>query len=314
MRISPGIVFSKQLHAASLYRSTKTVQRIACHRALHTKRLEGTNCIITGGNRGIGKAIAKLFASEGSSCTLIGRNEQTLQATVSELGDNDKSTDHSYLVGDISKPSFWNELPLPSDRRIDYLINAAGVTFSALLVRTSEDKAQGVIDTNLMGTIWACRTIGKRMLRHKESHASSSSSSSDVRGRGCIVNVSSLLGVYGGQGSAVYAASKAGVIGLTRALAAEMGSKGIRVNAMVPGYVETDMTAGKYTDAALRELEHTARPCTSTSMFHSSARLAGFMSALFYIYMDAPFGYIGSISPDFLDALRNSCFPHMQES
>ncbi|CAD6447496.1 98b5c0d1-435d-4f2c-b312-9ccb5e36a095 [Sclerotinia trifoliorum] len=88
-----------------------------------------------------------------------------------------------------------------------------------------------------MGTIWGCKIIGKDMLRRRE---------------GCIINISSLLGIKGGRGSAAYAASKAGVLGLTRALAAEMGSAGIRVNAIVPGYIETDMTRAM-TDLARKE-------------------------------------------------------------
>ncbi|KAI9650569.1 hypothetical protein NHQ30_000587 [Ciborinia camelliae] len=107
---------------------------------------------------------------------------------------------------------------------IDILINAAGLTHASPLITTSPSLIEEVLQTNLMGTIWGCKVIGKDMLRRRE----------------------------GGRGSVAYAASKAGVLGLTRALAAEMGPAGIRVNAIVPGYIETDMTRAM-TDPARKE-------------------------------------------------------------
>ncbi|KAK4983735.1 hypothetical protein LTR66_006087 [Elasticomyces elasticus] len=119
----------------------------------------------------------------------------------------------------------------------DVLVNAAGVTHSSFLVRMSEAQIHEILQTNLTGTILASRWAAKNMLRNKKS----GSGLSDMD-RGCIINVASLLGLQGGAGSSVYAASKAGVLGFTRALASELGPAGIRVNAIVPGYVETDMT------------------------------------------------------------------------
>ncbi|ATZ56403.1 Bcoar1 [Botrytis cinerea B05.10] len=137
--------------------------------------------------------------------------------------------------GDVGEREFWEGEfgrgkrggegnPKP---KIDILINAAGLTHASPLITTSPSLIENILQTNLTGTIWGCKIIGKEMLRRRE---------------GCIINISSLLGIKGGRGSAAYAASKAGVLGLTRALAAEMGSAGIRVNAIVPGYIETDMT------------------------------------------------------------------------
>ncbi|KAK6599079.1 3-oxoacyl-acyl carrier protein reductase [Botrytis cinerea] len=141
--------------------------------------------------------------------------------------------------GDVGEREFWEGEfgrgkrggegnPKP---KIDILINAAGLTHASPLITTSPSLIENILQTNLTGTIWGCKIIGKEMLRRRE---------------GCIINISSLLGIKGGRGSAAYAASKAGFLGLTRALAAEMGSAGIRVNAIVPGYIETDMTRGMF--------------------------------------------------------------------
>jgi len=221
----------------------------------HTKSLQNSKCLITGGSRGIGKAIALAFARQGAQCTLIGRNAENLRTSVAELGQtssasprpfDDSDSRHTYLAGDVSNPKFWQDVTLPHGG-VDVLVNAAGITHSALLVRTQTEKAREIVDTNLMGTIWACRAIGKIMLRKRA---------------GCIVNISSLLGVHGGEGSAVYAASKAGVVGLTRALAAELGPKGVRVNAVLPGYVETDMTAGRYINSNHHDFECPREACS----------------------------------------------------
>jgi len=211
---------------------------------------DGKHVLITGGSRGIGHAIATTFASLGASCTLIGRNSSTLETATSSLASR-SSGSHTYIIGDISTADFWSELSLPpissqpdnatgkklKDRRVDILINAAGVTHSSLLLRTTETQINEVIQTNLMGTLWASRAIGKKMLRQAADVGSGE--------KGCIINISSLLAVHSGVGAAAYAASKAGVGGLTRALAAELGGSGIRVNAVLPGYVETDMTDGR---------------------------------------------------------------------
>ncbi|GAB7338710.1 hypothetical protein MBLNU457_5428t1 [Dothideomycetes sp. NU457] len=213
---------------------------------------------VTRGSRGIGHAIASTFADLGASCTLVGRNSSTLETATSSLA-NPFSGDHTYITGDISSADFWSKLSLPyksssdhgpskrpRDRRIDVLINAAGVTHSSLLLRTTETQINEVIQTNLMGTLWASRAIGKKMLRQAADEGSGE--------KGCIINISSLLAVHSGIGAAAYAASKAGVGGLTRALAAELGGSGIRVNAVLPGYVQTDMT-----DAMTEEAREKAR-------------------------------------------------------
>ncbi|KAF8864757.1 NAD(P)-binding protein [Acephala macrosclerotiorum] len=200
--------------------------------------LQGKSCIITGASRGIGAAIAKRLAQEGVRCILIGRNEQLLHSVRDSLCTGDE---HRVVVGDIGSNDFWGSMKKEvrccfsySWSKVDILVNSAGITHYSPLFVTSTSLLEEVMRTNVMGTMMACRIVGKNMMALKG---------------GCIINVASLLGLKGGKGSAAYAASKAGVIGLSRALAAELGEKNIRVNVIVPGYIETDMTEAMTPDA-----------------------------------------------------------------
>jgi NAD(P)-dependent dehydrogenase (short-subunit alcohol dehydrogenase family) len=318
--------------------------------------------VITGGSRGIGLAIAQLFARNNYRCTLISRNEEALKAAINTLRHNSKKDHdvlgrHRYIVGDISDPDFWKHgvvgkalmLPtqsvpekeeeetlvqadwkekdpktqkeeqeqaallrsalqsmgredmeveassnrlwpepkpkpkpkpesepspetetevkdhsnsksdrvvrlyqshssitkgtrdIPSDadharKRIDVLVNCAGITENQVFARTKRIAMKAVIDTNLtglmMGTQYLLRYQFLRRTNMEEKYSPT------------IINVASLLAVQGGFGAVAYAASKAGVLGFTRALALEIGRSGVRVNAIVPGYIETDMVAG----------------------------------------------------------------------
>ncbi|KAL2068867.1 hypothetical protein VTL71DRAFT_15205 [Oculimacula yallundae] len=195
--------------------------------------------LITGASRGIGAAIAQAFAREGVRCILVGRNQELLEQVKGgldrvDLGDDEgrkgggeRGGEHRVLVGDVGDAEFWRGVG--KEKNIDILVNAAGITHYSPLFVTSPALLDEVLRTNLMGTMMGCRALGKGMLGRKG---------------GCIINVASLLGIKGGKGSSAYAASKAGVVGLTRALAAELGEKNIRVNVIVPGYIETDMTEG----------------------------------------------------------------------
>jgi len=156
-------------------------------------------------------------------------------------GKESERKGHRVVVGDVGERSFW-EVLAKEKNQIDHLVNAAGITHSSPFFSTSPALLEDVISTNLLGTMWACKFIGKGMLRWRGNGA-------EGKEKGSIINIASLLGLKGGRGSAAYAASKAGVIGLTRALASELGPSGIRVNVIVPGYISTDMTSAMNSQA-----------------------------------------------------------------
>ncbi|RDL37332.1 NAD(P)-binding protein [Venustampulla echinocandica] len=202
-----------------------------CKGKVGASSLAGKKCLVTGASRGIGKAIAERFAKQGARCVLVGRSHATLEGVRGELECFDGKS-HDIVVGDVGDAKFWEGFRRVRD--IDILVNAAGVTHHSPCVLTSENVIEEVLRTNLLGTMLGCRTVGKGMMANRD---------------GCIINVASLLGLKGGRGSAAYVASKAGVIGFTRALAAELGEKQVRVNVILPGYIETDMTAGMAPEA-----------------------------------------------------------------
>lgn len=227
----------------------------------------GRHIIITGASRGIGLAIAERFLARGDNLCIIGRNSKSLGALVDQWNakpapthpaDSDKPR-HNFYTGDVGRADVWDQIVAhlgrrgdedPGWRAPDVLVNAAGVSQSSLLVGTEPADIEKIVDTNLMGCIWGSRFIGKMMLDRRRRLRKEGKANSRAGANGdefgvpssCIINVSSLMALQGGKGAAVYAASKAGVLGLTRALAGELGPRGIRVNAIMPGYIETSMT------------------------------------------------------------------------
>ncbi|KAI6381463.1 hypothetical protein MCOR25_001158 [Pyricularia grisea] len=213
--------------------------------------------VVTGGGSGIGRAIAHRFALEGATCVLVGRDPTKLQDAAQNLlppalnwdgsspGPRDGSgaafyapeTNHYAFAGDVRDSHFWNQLRLEF-KQVDILVNAAGVAQNSLLVRTKISDIDDIINTNLIGTTLGCREAASMMVRQKVQ----SKAVDKLKEAGCIINVSSVLAHKRGAGAAVYAASKAGVLGLTRSLALELGKHKIRVNALVPGYIKTPMT------------------------------------------------------------------------
>ena len=184
-------------------------------------------CLISGSSRGIGLGIAKHLAEAGHQVILNSRKpiaEEVLQ----EFADYELEVGQA--IGDIS--NFDGAKKLVEEvreiyGRIDVLINNAGITSDGLFLRMTEEDFDNVINTNLKGTFNLIRFVSPIMLKQKS---------------GTIINMSSVVGVTGNPGQANYAASKAGVIGLTKSLAKELGSRSITVNAIAPGYIETDMT------------------------------------------------------------------------
>ncbi|KAI0518153.1 hypothetical protein F5B22DRAFT_73645 [Xylaria bambusicola] len=190
--------------------------------------LRGKRCLITGGSRGIGLAIAKVFSNHGASCVLIGRHHETLTTAIHSLNHACLSYPHEAHAFNVSNLSGWQSfMHKMKTGPLDILVNAAGISQNSFLFKTRFQEMNQLLDTNLKGTILGCQSVIPRMMKQKS---------------GNIINVSSLLATNGGRGASVYAASKAGIIGLTRALAWEVGRFNIRANVIQPGYIETDMT------------------------------------------------------------------------
>ena len=198
--------------------------------------LTGKTAIVTGAARGIGKAIAMKFASEGANIAftdlVIDENGKNTEAEIAALGvkvkgyaSNAASFEDTAKVVEQIKEDFGT---------IDILVNNAGITKDNLLMKMKEEEFDAVIDTNLKGSFNTMRHIARYMLKQKS---------------GSIVNISSVSGILGNPGQMNYCASKAGVIGMTKSMARELASRGIRVNAVAPGFIETEML-DQMTDAA----------------------------------------------------------------
>ncbi|ODV89269.1 hypothetical protein CANCADRAFT_28468 [Tortispora caseinolytica NRRL Y-17796] len=181
--------------------------------------LTGKIALITGGSRGIGYSIARLFAENGGKCIIVSRNLDSVQKAARSLPFPERK--HLGVSHNVSQP--WTDDPFEP---IDIVVNAAGIPQNSLLMRLKTEEIDALIDTNLKGSILTTKKFVPSLLKTK----------------GCIVHVSSVLGSIGSPGSSVYAASKVGIEGFSRSLAAELGPKGVRSNVIVPGLVETDMT------------------------------------------------------------------------
>ncbi len=184
--------------------------------------------IITGASRGIGEAVARSVAAAGWPVALVARSADRLEALAAELGGADRCL---ACPGDIGSWEDAQRIAAEVQARfgsIHGLVNNAGITRDGLFVRMSPEQWQAPLDVNLNGTFYFTRAVGPIMMRQRH---------------GRIVNITSVIGLTGNAGQANYAASKAGIIGLTKSVAKELGSRGVTCNAVAPGYVVTDMTA-----------------------------------------------------------------------
>lgn len=192
-------------------------------------QLQEKVAIVTGASRGIGAAVAQKFCEEGASVMLCSRSEASVAAVTEPLVA--KGFNAKFVQADVSRKSDVEALvnqTLTEFSRIDILVNNAGITRDTLLMRMKDEDWDAVLHSNLTGTMYCARAVLRTMMRQKS---------------GRIINVSSVIGLMGNAGQANYAASKAGIIGLTKSLAKEIGSRGITVNAIAPGFITTDMTA-----------------------------------------------------------------------
>lgn len=193
------------------------------------KRFENKIVLVTGAGRGIGASIAKRFASEGAEVIVnYSGNDEAAQKTVDEItATGGQAQKYKCSVNDSESVKVMIDEIIKEFGRIDILVNNAGITKDGLMLRMTDEDFDRVIDVNLKGTFNCTKYASKYMLKQKS---------------GKIINISSVVGLSGNAGQVNYSASKAGIIGITKSAAKELSSRGITVNAVAPGYVDTDMT------------------------------------------------------------------------
>jgi 3-oxoacyl-[acyl-carrier protein] reductase len=198
--------------------------------SIKMKLLEGKTVIITGASRGIGKGIAEVFAKNGANVAFTYSSSvasaQELEKELNAMGIKAKGYQSNAAI--FSEAELLVQTVLADFGTVDVLINNAGITKDNLLMRMSEADFDQVIDVNLKSVFNMTKAIQKTFLKKRS---------------GSIINISSVVGVKGNAGQTNYAASKAGVIGFTKSVALELGSRNIRCNAIAPGFIETEMTA-----------------------------------------------------------------------
>ncbi len=185
--------------------------------------------VVTGAGRGIGRAIALKFAAEGADVVVVSRtqeNSEKVAAEIRALGR--KAWAHAVDVADAAAVNAAAEKILAEAGKVDILVNNAGVTRDGLLMRMSDADWDTVLDTNLKGAFLVTKAFSRAMIKARSGH---------------IINISSVIGLIGNAGQCNYAASKAGLIGFTQSAAKELAGRGITVNAIAPGFIQTDMTS-----------------------------------------------------------------------
>ncbi|MGB3307078.1 MAG: 3-oxoacyl-[acyl-carrier-protein] reductase [Thermomicrobiales bacterium] len=225
--------------------------------------------IVTGGTRGIGLAIAKRLASDGFDLLVTYRgDEEAARAAADELQSPGRRIElQAADISDADGAGLTIETAMQKLGRIDALINNAGITRDGLIMRMSEDDWDDVLDTNLKGAFLTSKAAIRPMLRQRS---------------GRIVNLTSVVGLVGNAGQANYASAKAGLVGLTKSLAKEVGSRGITVNAVAPGFIDTRLT-----DVLPEDLKSNLLKQTPLGRFGSPEDVAGAVS--FLVSPDAAF-------------------------
>ena len=191
--------------------------------------LENKVAVITGAYGDIGFSICEKFAENGINLAILGRDLERLELKKKYLNDN-YNVDIFSCNLDVSDPDSYKiciEKIISKFEKIDILVNNAGVTKDNIIMRMSNEDWNNVIETNLKGTFLGCKYVSKIMVKQKY---------------GKIINISSIVGQVGNKGQTNYVASKAGIDGITKSLAKELGSRGININSIAPGYIETNMT------------------------------------------------------------------------
>ncbi|MBS1270977.1 MAG: 3-oxoacyl-[acyl-carrier-protein] reductase FabG [Candidatus Marinimicrobia bacterium] len=189
--------------------------------------LNDKTVLVTGGSRGIGYTIAQSFAEQGANVVISSRSEDTLQQAAENLSEHGQVYPIPCDVSDAKSVKDLIKEIIEEFGSLNVLVNNAGITRDNLMLRLNESDWDAVLNTNLKGAFLCTKFASRQMLRQKS---------------GCIINISSVVGITGNPGQTNYAASKAGILGLTKSTAQEFSSRGIRVNAIAPGYIETDMT------------------------------------------------------------------------
>lgn len=198
--------------------------------------LTGKVALVTGAGRGIGREIALTLAKNGATVIVnYNGSKESAEAVAAEIVQNGGSAEAMQCnVSDFAMSEAFVKEVLAKYKRVDILVNNAGVTRDNLIMRMTEDDYDVVLDTNLKGAFNMIRHLSRSFIKQRS---------------GKIINISSVSGVLGNAGQANYAASKAGLIGLTKSVAREVASRGINVNAVAPGFIDTDMTKNMTEDA-----------------------------------------------------------------
>ena len=227
-------------------------------------RFENQTAIVTGAGRGIGHAIALRLAGEGARVACVSRNEDNAKRTADEINRIRLNAAKAYAVdvADHESVAKIGTQILAEFEKVDILVNNAGVTRDGLVMRMSIEDWDTVINTNLRGAFNFTQAVVRGMIKQRS---------------GRIINISSVIGLMGNAGQANYAASKAGLLGFTKSLARELASRNITVNAIAPGFITTDMTAGLSDE--IKKTIQSQIPLGKTGTVEDIAHAAAFLAS-----------------------------------